>query len=77
VVEEAAVVRERGESGESSAAMEQAARAASAELNAAYVAADEAKGAVDYVAAWWRKHYLQAGHRRLARILLEYNRKKS
>ncbi|MSQ11995.1 MAG: hypothetical protein EXR48_04800 [Dehalococcoidia bacterium] len=54
------------------ASMDQAAREASGALNAAYVDSDDAKKAVDYMAAWWKKHYLKAGHKRLARILLEY-----
>lgn len=28
------------------------------------------KDAVEVVRAWWKKHYLTAGHKRLARVLL-------
>jgi hypothetical protein len=42
---------------------------------AAEVAALELKGldpdAVAVVTAWWRKHFLKAGHKRLARALLQ------
>ncbi|MCJ7759857.1 hypothetical protein MUP59_01785 [Candidatus Bathyarchaeota archaeon] len=28
--------------------------------------------AVTYVANWWQKHYMKAGHKRLARLLFSY-----
>lgn len=27
--------------------------------------------AVKEIGAWWRKHYMKAGHKRLARVLLQ------
>jgi hypothetical protein len=47
---------------------------------AAEVAEEELKDipidTVIFVANWWKKHYLKAGHKRLAKILLKYAPKK-
>jgi hypothetical protein len=52
--------------------MDKAAREAAEELEKARIDSDEQAKAVEFVAQWWRRHYLKAGHKRLARALLEY-----
>jgi len=43
--------------------------AVDAENDAAENVPDEA---LAEIASWWKRHYLKAGHKRLARILLQY-----
>jgi len=43
--------------------------AAGAENDAAENVPEEA---LNEVANWWKRHYLKAGHKRLARVLLQY-----
>jgi len=52
--------------------MDRAARDAAEELEKARLDSDENAKAIEFVAQWWRRNYLKAGHKRLARTLLEY-----
>jgi len=49
---------------ENAAEMDAAAKEASEELKRTMTLAD--------VKAWWKRHYLKAGHKRLGRVLLEH-----
>lgn len=52
--------------------MDRAAREAAEELEKARLESDDNAKAIEFVAQWWRRNYLKAGHKRLARALLEY-----